>query len=194
MQESLWSRSLRHGRISFVLSSMLAMSLICFMFVFQWCEPLHLHPGIQFFRLVVSLRDSRPDIIYLMGVEVKQGRGRYRHTHIVTLSPHFQLHNRSNHTLQFAQKCFATTVVRSVTNFSKPPCFHNISQGVGKLWNPKPWLWRQLAAAAQTVDSLHAVRPAVRAAAARWRQSQGLGFHRFPTPHWCSVFFKSWIY
>jgi len=55
--------------------------------------------------------------------------------------------------------------------------------GVGKRWNPKRWLWRHLAGAAQTADSLHAVGPAVWAVAARWRQSQRLRFPRFPTPY-----------
>lgn len=80
-------------------------------FLFQWCDHFHLHPGIQFCRLTVSFRESRPDVIYLMGVEVKTGRGRYRHTNIVTLSPHYQLYNRSSYNLQFAQKYFATTLV-----------------------------------------------------------------------------------
>lgn len=60
---------------------------------------------------MVSFRESRPDVIYLMGVEVKTGRGRYRNTNIVTLSPHYQLFNRSSYKLQFAQKYFATTLV-----------------------------------------------------------------------------------
>lgn len=37
---------------------------------------------------------------------------------------------------------------------------------------------RHLATAAQTADSLHAVGPSVRAAAARWRQIQSLGVPR----------------
>ncbi|XP_034247458.1 vacuolar protein sorting-associated protein 13D isoform X2 [Thrips palmi] len=76
----------------------------------QWCDHFHLHPGVQFCRLLVSFRESRPDVIYLMGVEVKTGRGRYRRTNIVTLSPHYQLFNRSSYKLQFAQKYFATTL------------------------------------------------------------------------------------
>jgi len=44
--------------------------------------------------------------------------------------------------------------------------------------------WVHLAAAAQIIGPLHAVGPSVPAAAARWRQSQGLGFRRFSTPYW----------
>jgi vacuolar protein sorting-associated protein 13D len=62
-------------------------------------------------RLRVSVRDSRPDIMYVIGINVRPGRGRYRSTNIVTLSPRFQLHNKSTYQLQFAQRCFATTLV-----------------------------------------------------------------------------------
>jgi len=54
---------------------------------------------------------------------------------------------------------------------------------VGKLWNPKRRLWRHLATVAQTVGPTAWRESAVWAAAARWRQSQRLRFHRFSTPH-----------
>ncbi|KAJ9601170.1 hypothetical protein L9F63_000690, partial [Diploptera punctata] len=76
----------------------------------QWCQHFHLHKGLQERRLRVSLRDSRPDIMYVIGIDVRPGRGRYRATNIVTLSPRFQLHNKSTYQLQFAQRCFATTL------------------------------------------------------------------------------------
>ncbi|XP_069683777.1 intermembrane lipid transfer protein Vps13D isoform X2 [Periplaneta americana] len=76
----------------------------------QWCQHFHLHKGVQVRRLRVSLRDSRPDIMYVIGINVRPGRGRYRSTNIVTLSPRFQLHNKSTYQLQFAQRCFATTL------------------------------------------------------------------------------------
>lgn len=46
-----------------------------------------------------------------VGVSVRAGRGRYRLTNIVTLTPRYQLHNNTRHHLQFAQKCTATTLV-----------------------------------------------------------------------------------
>lgn len=82
-------------------------------FLLQWCQHFHLHQGVQVRRLRVSLRDSRPDIMYVIGINVHPGRGRYRSTNIVTLSPRFQLHNKSTFQLQFAQRCFATTLVSS---------------------------------------------------------------------------------
>ena len=83
----------------------------------QWCQHFHLQKGVQVRRLRVSLRDSRPDIMYVIGIDVRPGRGRYRNTNIVTLSPRFQLHNKSTYQLQFAQLCFATTLVSAFTIF-----------------------------------------------------------------------------
>lgn len=79
--------------------------------IFQWCSNLSLQCGVKMRRLRVSLRDNRPDLVYMIGVEIRPGRGRYRNTKIVTLSALFQIHNKSSFKLQFAQKCFATTVV-----------------------------------------------------------------------------------
>lgn len=62
-------------------------------------------------ELKVSLRDNRPDLVYMIGIEVRQGRGRYSMTKIVTLTARYQIHNKSSYRLQFAQKCFASTVV-----------------------------------------------------------------------------------
>lgn len=62
-------------------------------------------------RLKVALRDGRPDVVYLIGVTARAATGRYRATTVVTLSPRYQLHNRSSSTLEMAQKCFASTVV-----------------------------------------------------------------------------------
>ncbi|KAL0274818.1 UNVERIFIED_CONTAM: hypothetical protein PYX00_002852 [Menopon gallinae] len=75
----------------------------------QWCQHFHLQVGVQVRRLKVSQRDNRPDIVYVIGINIRRGKGRYRHTNIVTLSPRFQLHNKSSYQLQFAQKCLATT-------------------------------------------------------------------------------------
>ncbi|XP_015598611.1 vacuolar protein sorting-associated protein 13D isoform X2 [Cephus cinctus] len=76
----------------------------------QWCQHFHLQLGVQVPRLRVSLRDGRPDIVYLIGVATRAARGRYSATTVVTLSPRYQLHNKSSCTLELAQKCFTTTV------------------------------------------------------------------------------------
>ncbi|RZF46007.1 hypothetical protein LSTR_LSTR006773 [Laodelphax striatellus] len=78
--------------------------------VSQWCNNFQLHPGVQVRRLRVSLKDNRPDLFYMIGIEIRAGRGRYRCTNIVTLAAHYQIHNKSSHRIQFAQHCFATTV------------------------------------------------------------------------------------
>ncbi|CAD1471583.1 unnamed protein product, partial [Heterotrigona itama] len=76
----------------------------------QWSQHFHLQPGIQVHRLRISLRDGRPDIVYLISVATRIARGKYRATSVVTLSPRYQLHNKSSSTLELAQKCFTTTI------------------------------------------------------------------------------------
>ncbi|XP_058797313.1 intermembrane lipid transfer protein Vps13D isoform X2 [Phymastichus coffea] len=76
----------------------------------QWCQQFHLQPGVQVHRLRVTLRDGRPDIVYVIGITTRAARGRYRATTVVTLSPRYQLHNKSSCKLELAQKCFTTTV------------------------------------------------------------------------------------
>lgn len=68
----------------------------------------------QVHRLRVTLRENRPDIVYLISVATRTARGRYRATTVVTLSPRYQLHNRSSYTLELAQRCFTTTVVSEI--------------------------------------------------------------------------------
>ncbi|XP_076167518.1 vacuolar protein sorting 13D isoform X3 [Ptiloglossa arizonensis] len=76
----------------------------------QWSQHFYLQPGIQVHRLRISLRDGRPDIVYLISVATRTARGKYRATTVVTLSPRYQLHNKSSFTLELAQKCFTTTI------------------------------------------------------------------------------------
>ena len=46
---------------------------------------------------------------YLTGIDVRVGKGRYRNTHIVTVSPRFQIHNLSPFKMQIAQRCYANS-------------------------------------------------------------------------------------
>uniref|UniRef100_T1J4D0 UBA domain-containing protein n=1 Tax=Strigamia maritima TaxID=126957 RepID=T1J4D0_STRMM len=70
----------------------------------NWCHRFHLEKGVSVRRLRVSYYDNRPDRVYNIGIDVRVGIGRYRETHIVTLSPRFQLDNRTSYKLEFAQK------------------------------------------------------------------------------------------
>ncbi|XP_049867189.1 intermembrane lipid transfer protein Vps13D [Pectinophora gossypiella] len=72
----------------------------------EWCSPFGLGPGVAVKRLEARGLER----VYLAGVCARAGRGRYRHTNIVTLAPRYQLHNNTTHHLQFAQKCTATTL------------------------------------------------------------------------------------
>lgn len=94
----------------------------------QWCQQFHLRRGVQVRRLRVS-HDSGPNTVYVVGIEVRAARGRRRHqyTNIVTVSPRHQLHNRSMHTLEFAQACHATTVLdpaAAAAHVHAPPGCH----------------------------------------------------------------------
>lgn len=79
----------------------------------QWCSPFGLGPGVAVKRLTSRGEAARgeEEREYTIGVCVRAGRGRYRHTNIVTCTPRYQLHNNTPHKLQFAQKCTATTLV-----------------------------------------------------------------------------------
>lgn len=72
-----------------------------------WCQPFNLHKDI----LHQQLRSGISNETFIIGTEVRCGRGRYAKTRVVTFSPRFQLYNRSSYKLQFAQKCFANSSV-----------------------------------------------------------------------------------
>lgn len=72
-----------------------------------WCQPFNLHKDI----LHQQLRSGVSNETFILGTEVRCGRGRYAKTRVVTFSPRFQLYNRSSYKLQFAQKCFANSSV-----------------------------------------------------------------------------------
>jgi len=85
----------------------------------------------------------------------------------------------------------ATFMIHSTSNMgtyakrSAIPCWEKARQwrvlGVRKRSNPKPWLWRHLAAATWSDGPTAWKESAVWAAAARWRQLPSLGFHSFFT-------------
>ena len=76
----------------------------------RWCKYFYVQTGCTVRRLRVQppSGDKRPDWVYIVGIDVVPGRGRYRLTTVITLSPRFQLFNRSQHKIQFSQQCFAT--------------------------------------------------------------------------------------
>lgn len=72
-----------------------------------WCQPFNLHKDI----LHQQLQSGISNETFIIGTEVRCGRGRYAKTRVVTFSPRFQLYNRSSYKLQFAQKYFANSTV-----------------------------------------------------------------------------------
>ena len=76
----------------------------------QWCRSFPLQPGSRVRKLFVHPKDSgRVSRIYIIGVDVRVGKGRYRETLIITFSPRFQVHNQTSYKMQMSQRCFATT-------------------------------------------------------------------------------------
>jgi vacuolar protein sorting-associated protein 13D len=76
----------------------------------QWCRSFPLQPGSRVRKVSVSPKDSRRvNRIYIIGIDVRTGKGRYSDTLIVTFSPRFQIHNQSPYKMQISQHCFATT-------------------------------------------------------------------------------------
>ncbi|KAM4015734.1 LOW QUALITY PROTEIN: intermembrane lipid transfer protein VPS13D [Anomaloglossus baeobatrachus] len=72
-----------------------------------WCQAFSLDGGSGVRALKVIQQGNRPGLIYNIGIDVKKGRGRYRHTYMVTFAPRYLLINKSSHKLAFAQREFA---------------------------------------------------------------------------------------
>lgn len=75
-----------------------------------WCQPFNLHKD----TLHQQLQSGNSNEIFIIGIEVRCGRGRYSKTRVVTFSPRFQLYNRCSYKLEFAQKCYANTLVMKI--------------------------------------------------------------------------------
>uniref|UniRef100_A0A1I8IH62 UBA domain-containing protein n=1 Tax=Macrostomum lignano TaxID=282301 RepID=A0A1I8IH62_9PLAT len=82
-----------------------------------WCE--HFHPdspGCIVRQLHMKPADqSLPNLVYSIGLEMRPGRGRYRHTNIITCTSRYQLHNRSSHVLAYAQRHCTGSVEHTIT-------------------------------------------------------------------------------
>ncbi|XP_071526978.1 intermembrane lipid transfer protein VPS13D [Panulirus ornatus] len=98
----------------------------------QYCHKLPLTQGTWVRRLRVSPPDTRPDHVYIVGIDVRPGRGRYRDTYMVTFSPRFQIENRSSHELIIAQKCFTTS-------FTDPRAQSTWLRAIPGCWLPFHW-------------------------------------------------------
>lgn len=77
-----------------------------------WCQPFSLNKDISH----VQLHSGCSNETFIIGTEMRFGRGRYAKTKVITFSPRFQLYNRSTYKLQFTQKCYATTIVSILQN------------------------------------------------------------------------------
>ena len=66
----------------------------------HWCQHFPLQKGVRVRSFLVSPRDGRPELVYLVGISIRPGRGRYRDTQIVSLAPCYQLYNQSSRRLE----------------------------------------------------------------------------------------------
>lgn len=72
----------------------------------KWSVGFYLEKGIRVRRVRIASDDPRkPDKVYEIGIEVQNGRGRYKDTKVVTLSPRYQVENLSSYKLQIGQRC-----------------------------------------------------------------------------------------
>ncbi|KAJ8920133.1 hypothetical protein NQ315_011790 [Exocentrus adspersus] len=99
----------------------------------QWCSNFHVQKGTQYRKLRVTMRDGRPDTVFIVGLEVRPGRGKYRSTSIVTISPRYQIHNRSSYRLLFAQTYLVKdanpqTCLKAVPNSHMPFHWSNLEK------------------------------------------------------------------
>uniref|UniRef100_A0A1A9X0W3 UBA domain-containing protein n=1 Tax=Glossina brevipalpis TaxID=37001 RepID=A0A1A9X0W3_9MUSC len=65
-----------------------------------WCKGFGIHKETTF----RDLKAEKSKINYVIGVNVQRGKGLYCSSTFVTLSPRFQMHNRSSYKLEFAQR------------------------------------------------------------------------------------------
>ena len=73
----------------------------------QWCQHFALQKGVRVRSFLVTPRDGRPELVYLVGISIRPGRGRYRDTQIVTLAPCYQLYNQSSYRLEVGTNLIA---------------------------------------------------------------------------------------
>ena len=75
----------------------------------NWCQhfPQQKDVRVRGFNVMVSPRDNRPELVYLAGISIRSGRGRYRNTQIVTFAPFcYQLSNQSSWMLEVLLRKF----------------------------------------------------------------------------------------
>ena len=82
----------------------------------KWSVGFYLEKGIRVRRVRIASDDPRKsDKVYEIGIEVQDGKGRYKDTKIVTFSPRYQIENLSLFKLQIAQKCTITNTQTTQT-------------------------------------------------------------------------------
>jgi len=90
----------------------------------HWCKALVLQNGTKVRKLNIALPNFRPEQVYTVGIEIKPGKGRYRDTRMVTISPQFIVDNRCSGKLKISQRAYATSFFDAeaqATHLDLPP-------------------------------------------------------------------------
>lgn len=83
----------------------------------RWCNSFYLQKGATVRKLRIASSDPRrPDKVYEIGIEVRNGKGRYRDTFVVTLTPRYQIENSSSLCLEVTQKYATSSEIDSREN------------------------------------------------------------------------------
>jgi vacuolar protein sorting-associated protein 13D len=69
----------------------------------EWSRGFELTSGGQALRVALT-NVVEPDHVYNVGVEVRQGTGRYKNTQVVLLTPRYRINNQSSHRLYLAKR------------------------------------------------------------------------------------------
>ncbi|KAL5103024.1 Vacuolar protein sorting-associated protein 13D [Taenia crassiceps] len=103
----------------------------------RWSAPVALNKNGEalMLRLKAMGMESRPDLLYSVGVEVRKGVGLHNATTIVTFVPRFMISNQTNFQLQFAQRfCLESSTYEPMD--IHPQCnlpFHWLRQDLDQL-------------------------------------------------------------
>jgi len=89
-----------------------------------WCRSIPCQVGLHVRKLTVAHFNKSPESIYMIGVQLKNGVGRYSDTRLVLIFPRFVVDNRSSQNIKISQRCYANSFFDAkaeATHLSLPP-------------------------------------------------------------------------
>jgi len=89
-----------------------------------WCRSIPCQVGLRVRKLTVAHSNNSPESVYMVGIQIKNGVGKYSDTRLVLISPRFIVDNRSSKTIKISQRCYANSFFDAkaeATHLSLPP-------------------------------------------------------------------------